>query len=167
MACVSVVRAIGPIEETPTSLIVPSPTETPFPPITPLATETPFPPITPSPIETPSVQITHPQDGAQVQLETAVMGNYSGLQPDQAPYLYVVVKPRPEDPNIPWFVQEPTVPNADGTWQVLAYIGLPEDAPGTPFQICAVVSSELLSPNQQLPSPPQGPSHCISVTRGP
>jgi hypothetical protein len=125
------------------------------------------PTIVASPVGTPSVRITYPQDGDRVELETAVSGNYSGLQPGRTPYLYVLIKPLPENPEIGWFVQNPVVLNPDGTWQNACYIGLPEDVPGTPFKICAVISSELLLPNQQLAQPPQGPIHCISVSRGP
>lgn len=112
-----------------------------------------------------TVTIEEPQDGESVERETTVSGQYSCVEPSEPPSLHVLVKPLPGNPEIPWFVQDPATLDADGAWFNQSLVGLPDDAPGTPFSICAVITDEELEPGQELHDLPEGPSDCVGVTR--
>lgn len=101
-------------------------------------------------------------------------GIAAGQMPDtEPPWIYVLVRPIPGDPNQSWWVQPYPLIGDDGSWQAFIGVGSETDAPGTPFDICAMVSDEELEVGRYGPEPPLAPSpppsalvrDCISVTR--
>lgn len=168
----------GLVVPTPTSMPSPSPTSvvaTPTPGI--FATATPVPPTLPPPSTpthrpvVPSVTITTPRDGDSVSLGLRVEGDASGVAagrvPDTPPpWIYVVLRPIPGDPNQSWWVQPYPLIEASGSWDAFIFVGIESDQPGTPFDICAIVSSERLSVGRYGGLlPPAITRDCISVTR--
>lgn len=135
------------------------------------------PPTTPPPTTPPppagglSVTIRTPGDGDSVPVRTTVKGlsrEVSGGQvPDSpTPWIYVVIKPIPYDPAQSWWVQPYPLIQTDGSWDSFVYIGLPSDPPGTPFDICAIISKERLEVGRYGGElPPLLTRDCISVVR--
>lgn len=91
----------------------------------------------------------------------------------EPPWIYVLVLPIPGDPNQSWWVQPYPLVRDDGSWEAFIGVGAEDDQPGTPFDVCAIVSNEWLEPGRYGPEPPLPPSpppealsrYCISVTR--
>lgn len=142
---------------------------TPPPP----AGSTPPPPpptSTPGP-PTVSVTITTPNDGASVPLGVDVSGQSSGVAAGQVPagpppWVYVVLKAIPGDPNQSWWVQPFPSVSADGSWSAFVFVGIESDPPGTPVEICAIVSSDRLSVGRYGGTrPPAIAVACVSVMR--
>ncbi len=79
---------------------------------------------------------------------------------------YVLVRPIPEDPNQMYWVQA-AAESADGNrWESNpVYVGQETDPSGLPFKVCVVITGETLSRGQSLRQLPEGPSHCVDVTR--
>jgi hypothetical protein len=79
---------------------------------------------------------------------------------------YVLVRPIPDDPKQDYWVQ--ATPTSAGNCRWISdpvYVGQETDPSGLPFRVCAIVTDETLSRGQRLHELPQGPSHCIDVTR--
>src|SRR3990172_1691698 len=107
-------------------------------------------------VRDPIVVITSPRDRSSVPLEVSVEGESRGVaQSAVAPRsIYVVVRPIPSDPNQSWWVQPYAAVAPDGRWSGTAYAGIESDVPGTPFDICAIVSEEQLEPGRYGGLPP-------------
>jgi hypothetical protein len=121
--------------------------------------------IVPPPCPEIQTTIVKPEDGSVVDIENVVSGTSCGLTPYRSPFLHVFVRPIPDDPNQLWHAQEPVQMRSDGTWYTTAFVGIPEDPPGTPFLVCAIATQKTYAPNEKTPERPTGPSHCISLTR--
>lgn len=104
-------------------------------------------------------------------LGVQVTGRFSGVTPGQVPetpppWVYVLVRPVPGDPEQSWWVQPYPLLKADGTWEGYAWVGVNPDPAGTPFRICAIISYERLSTGRYGKEPPPSiASQCLSVTR--
>ena len=151
-----------------------TPTSTPRPtirPSTPTPKPTPAPTPTPTPPSSPSVTITMPRDGDSVPLGLRVEGGSTGVGagrvPDtEPPWIYVLVRPIPGDPNQSWWVQSYPLIEESGSWDAFIFVGLGSDPPGTPFDICAIVSDEPLKVGRFGGVPPTAVVRdCVSVTR--
>jgi hypothetical protein len=140
------------------------PTEEPSPvPDTPTGSpvaESPT-PTSPSPIPA----VTRPEANEAVSMETQVEVRVD--PPDLGDFqLYVLVRPIPTDPNQQYWVQAAPVSIGEGLWESdPVYVGRETDTSGTPFGVCAVLTRETLSRGDSLDGLPDGPSHCIDVTR--
>ncbi len=112
-----------------------------------------------------------PRDGDSVPVGVRVEGESSGITPGQVPdteppWIYVLVRPIPGDPNQSWFVQPFPLIEEGGSWDAFVFVGLETDPSGTPFDICAIVSDEELVVGRYGGEPPPALSRdCISVTR--
>ena len=119
----------------------------------------------------PSVTILTPQDGESVPVAVLVRGESRTVAPGVSgqfdpPWLYVIVLPNAGDPAQSWWVQNPVVVDADGSWAARAFVGLGSDDPDTPYVICAIVSDEVLKPGRfGEEAPPALSRECVSVAR--
>jgi len=168
-----VVSTVSPTAQAVT--VTPAPTETltvTLPPTDEVVTVTPSPTevatVAPSPTEvlcpdTPS--ILRPEPGAAVAMITEVELEVEPPElSDQHPH--VLVRPIPDDPNQDYWVQAKPTSMGNCRWiSKPVYVGERTDPSGLPFRICAVVTDDTLSRGQRLYELPQGPSHCIDVTR--
>ncbi len=85
---------------------------------------------------------------------------------DSPEFTYVLVRPIPEDPNQQYWVQAAAESQGGNRWiSYPVYVGQETDRSGLPFKVCVVISDESLSRGQSLPEKPEGPSHCVDVTR--
>ncbi len=85
---------------------------------------------------------------------------------DSLEFAYVLVRPIPEDPNQQYWAQAAAESQGGNRWiSYPVYVGRETDPSGLPFKICVVISDESLSRGQSLPEKPEGPSHCVDVTR--
>ena len=179
---ITVTRRTESPTSTPTPGPSPTPTPTPAPPPTVTPTPAPPPTVTPTPTQTPlptsappstptlSVAVDQPLEGTAVDVQTTIKGHSAGLQPEGPPYVYVFVRPLPDQPGY-WWTQNPVDLQPDGAWTNTSYIGLPTDPAGTPFRLCAVISDRLFRPSDQLTDDEfsglkEGVSFCISLQRG-
>lgn len=79
---------------------------------------------------------------------------------------YVLVRPIPEDPNQQYWVQAAAESTGGNRWKSNpVYVGQETDPSGLPFKVCVVIADESLSRGQSLSEIPEGPSHCVDVTR--
>jgi hypothetical protein len=98
-------------------------------------------------------------------MEIEVAGRYTGDLP-AGRYLTVLVRPIPTDPGQSYWVQAIPMSTETGWSSQPVSIGLDHDAGrGLTFRICAVAASQEYRRGQQLGALPEGPSHCIDVTR--
>ncbi len=85
---------------------------------------------------------------------------------DSLEFAYVLVRPIPEDPSQQYWVQTAAESQGGNRWiSHPVYVGQETDPSGLPFKVCIVISDENLSRGQSLPEKPEGPSHCVEVTR--
>lgn len=131
-----------------------------------------FNPESPPPPQGPLVTIASPTNGSSVpgvvvRVEGDSSGIVAGQVPENAPpWIYVVVRPIPSDPNQSWWVQPYPLIEVDGSWNADIYVGLDRDLPGTPFDICAIVSDERLPGGVYGGvSPPARSRDCVTVVR--
>ncbi len=138
-------------------------------------------PSTPTPTPTPtrttmpaelSVTIASPANGDSVPISVQIKGESSGLAPGQVPemsppWIYAAILPLAgRDPNQDWWVQPHPLIEEDGSWDAFIFVGVEEDLPGTPFDICAIISNDRLKVGRYGKSkPPALAEHCITVTR--
>lgn len=153
---------------TPTATATRTPTLTPPRTADPSATptETAVASVTSSPTaELPSsVTIDLPEDGDSVDVGVDVQGRSSGVISGRS--IYVLVRPIPSDPNQEWFVQPAPSLAQDGSWVASVFVGIESDPEGLPFDICAIVTTDLFAQGDRLPQLPDALSRdCISVTR--
>lgn len=142
----------------------PSPTPSPTVEVT-TPTPTPTEVITPTPTpteltcpETPNIIRPEPNQAVPMLTQVEVEAGDSDL--------YVLVRPIPDDPKQKYWVQARPTSAGNCRWiSDPVYVGVATDRPGLPFALCAVVTEESLSRGQSLRELPQGPSHCIDVTR--
>ena len=119
----------------------------------------------------PSVTITTPREGDSVPLGVTMSGESQGVAAGQVPdgpppWVYVVLKPIPGDPNQSWWVQPYPLVGADGSWEAFVFAGIESDSPGTPFDVCAIVSDDVLDVGRfGGESPPALERDCVRVTR--
>ena len=84
----------------------------------------------------------------------------------EQPWIYVLVRPIPSDPNQNWFVQPLPSIGEQGSWEASIFVGIESDPAGLPFDVCAIVSTEALAPLDRFEElPPALSRDCISVTR--
>lgn len=125
---------------------------------------------TPVPAEL-SVAISDPREGDSVGVGITVRGESQGIASGQVPdnpppWIYVVIKPIPGDPNQSWWVQPYPLVSADGTWNAFVFVGEESDVRGTPFDLCAIISNDRLAVDRFGGEPPAALSRdCIRVTR--
>jgi hypothetical protein len=119
----------------------------------------------------PSATITTPEDGATVPVGVQINGKSSGIPAGQVPdspgpWIYVIVRPRPGDPTQSWWVQPAPLVNADGSWDDFIFVGLETDPPGTPYDICGIVSQNPLPVGRYGGLPPAALARdCVTVKR--
>lgn len=113
--------------------------------------------------DTPS--ILRPEPGTAVPMITEVELE---VEPPESVdgHPHVLVRPIPDEPNQDYWVQaEPTLVGNCRWISKPVYIGEGTDPSGLSFRVCAVVTDDTLSRGQRLYELPQGPSHCVDVTR--
>jgi len=143
------------------------------PSVAPTSTSIPVSSPTPSPTPnpTPSVMIVEPRDGDSVPVGATVEGKSSAIAAGQfpdspPPWIFVLVLPKPGDPNQSWWVQLSPLVRGDGGWDAHIFVGQTIDPPGTRFEICAIVSRERLEAGRYGGDlPPAITRDCVSVTR--
>ena len=119
----------------------------------------------------PWVTIATPHDGDSVAIGVRVQGQSgrvaAGQVPDTPPpWVYVAVRPLPGHPDQSWWVQPYPLIGDDGKWDTFIFAGQPGDKEGTPFDICAIVSTAWLPVGQYGGElPPAITRDCISVMR--
>lgn len=112
----------------------------------------------------PDLQLLSPAEADVVPNRISVQVEARTLE--QGEFLAVVVRPLPNEPFQSYFVQQPPVPVDGDRWvSQLVVVGAPDDAPGTLFDICAVITELELSPGVKLSDLPLGMSDCVRVTR--
>lgn len=80
--------------------------------------------------------------------------------------LYIMVRPYPGVIGHFYFVQDYPIHTSQGIWQVnTVYIGAAGDLPGTPFRVCASVTTQTFTNGQSLTDLPSGERHCVDVYR--
>lgn len=150
----------------PTVIIVPAPTAPAAP--TPPPIELPEAPSqpTPTPIE-PDVRITRPEEGATVGASARAEGSSQGVAAGQAsssprPWLYLLVR-REGGGGPVWWVQSYPVVDPDGSWTAFLTHGLSDVTSGTEFDICAIVSNNLLPTGRRFQEPAALSRDCVTV----
>ena len=100
-------------------------------------------------------------------MEGESAGVATGRVPEtEPPWIYVLVRPIPSDPNQSWFVQPYPLIEAGGNWEATIFVGIESDPEGLPFDICAIVTNDLFAPADRLDQLPRALSRdCIFVTR--
>jgi hypothetical protein len=79
---------------------------------------------------------------------------------------YVLVRPIPSDRNQDYFVQAAAGSIDTNRWQSYpVYVGIESDPSGQPYKVCVVITGSALSRGERLRQLPEGPSHCVDVTR--
>ncbi len=79
---------------------------------------------------------------------------------------YVLVRPNPADPNQGYWVQAEAVRTGPNRWQAYpVYVGAEADPSGLPFKVCVAITGSALSRGERLRQLPDGPSHCVDLTR--
>lgn len=120
----------------------------------------------------PGVKITGLKDGDPVPVIVWLNGTSNGIAPGRvpdapSPWIYVVLRPIPGDPNQSWWVQPHPLVHDDGRWDATVFAGLETDPPGTPYIICAIVSNEEIKVGLYGEKIPVALSReCVSVMRG-
>ncbi len=113
-------------------------------------------PVEPGPTD---IEIVRPTPNEAVPLIITVEFESSELA-------YVLVRPIPEDPNQQYWVQAAAESTGGNRWKANpVYVGQETDPSGLPFKVCVVITDETLSRGQSLSEIPEGPSHCVDVTR--
>jgi len=112
----------------------------------------------------PDVEILSPVQGDAVAQEIFVEGN--ARQREDGESLVVLVRPFPDSPFQDYHAQAFPQQIDKRRWDARPiYVGIPEDQPGTPFKVCAVITRSQISPGDRLRMLPAGPSDCVLVTR--
>lgn len=148
----------------PTVIIVPF---YPTPGPTPQATSAAPPATSPTPVA-PAVQVSMPAEEAVVSTVARVEGTSQGVASGQVPdsdmpWLYLLVR-RTDVGNTPlWWVQSYPVVDPDGSWSGFLDQGLVDIAPGTLFDICAIVTDDLLPIGERAGTPRAFSRDCVSV----
>ena len=118
-----------------------------------------------------SVTVSSPRDGDSVTVGISVRGESQGVAVGQVPdtpppWIYVLVRPIPGDPNQSWWVQPYPLVSGDGTWDAFVFVGLETDVRGTPYDLCAIISNDRLAVDRFGGEPPPALARdCIRVTR--
>lgn len=112
----------------------------------------------------PDVRVLSPSDGEAVPHEIFVEGKARERGDDE--FLVVFVRPLPDDPFQDYHSQSIPQQIDEHRWHARpVYVGVPDDQPGTPFKVCAVITRSQISPGERFRMLPAGPSDCVSVTR--
>jgi hypothetical protein len=111
------------------------------------------------------IEIVSPDNGSAVNPVASVEVRMRTLTPGEHPLVFV--RPIPDDENQDYFVQGSLKPIGSDRWKLDAVgVGSPEDPPGQPFKICAVITLENMERGDRLRVLPQGEHDCIDVVRG-
>lgn len=167
------------ITPSPTSTFTPSPipTDTPttIPPTTaaPTSSPTPTPTSTLAPSNTPEpfYIVSHSDEqglgcasASNCIIRVRVQWVPDYLQGNRN--LYILVRPLPTEAGHSYWVQKVPEYVGNAQWESNeVYIGIPGDASGTHFRLCAVVTFETHSRAEELTQPPAGRQYCIDVYR--
>jgi N-acetylneuraminic acid mutarotase len=108
--------------------------------------------------DSPGIDV--PKEGDAVGMTISVSGPSPNDELSTGTNLYVLVKPQGLDY---WLQPLPRMSNTGWLAEGVG-IGQPADH-GMPFRICAVLTTQTLSPGWHDPDPPPGPLTCIQVTR--
>jgi hypothetical protein len=152
------VTAVPPPPSGPTVIIIPYPTPA-------ASSETPAGPTATR--VAPAVEIDLPRDNSAVATDGRVEGTSSGVAPGQvpnstSPWLYVLVR-RTDTEGVTWWVQSYPVVDPDGTWDTFLGEGIEDMETGTPFDICAIVTNDLLPTGPRSETPQAYSRDCVSV----
>jgi len=139
------------------------------PPPTPTPTPRPVVIRTPRPTPPPFFIIS-PRDetrigcGSQGPCLITVQVQWVPPTPTEDRRLYILVQPKPGS-GFPWYVQPFPVHSGNGIWTA-NNVGIGFDDPaGTPFWVCALVTTTSLPDGAQLPDRPAGSLICVDVYR--
>jgi hypothetical protein len=112
-----------------------------------------------------AVRIISPSEGDVVAHEIAVEVETRSYEQEE--FLLIFVRPLPGDPNQDYFLQEfPQPIGGRVRWDSRpVYVGAPDDQPGTPFDICAVLTRSDFDPGERARILPAGPFDCVRVNR--
>lgn len=111
-----------------------------------------------------AVRIISPSEGDVVTREISVEVEARPVEQDE--FLLIFVRPLPGDPNQDYFLQEFPQPIGERRWDSRpVYVGAPDDQPGTPFDVCAVMTRSQFDPGERAQILPAGPFDCVRVSR--
>ncbi len=112
-----------------------------------------------------AVRIISPSEGDVVAHEIAVEVETRSYAQEE--FLLIFVRPLPGDPNQDYFLQEfPQPIGGRIRWDSRpVYVGAPDDQPGTPFDVCAVMTRSQFDPGERTRILPAGPFDCVRVSR--
>lgn len=112
----------------------------------------------------PDIEILSPVQGDAVAHQIFVEGNARERKDGES--LVVLVRPFPDSSFQDYHAQAFPQQIDKRRWDArTVYVGVPEDQPGTPFKICAVITRSQISPGDRLRMLPAGPSDCVLVTK--
>lgn len=110
------------------------------------------------------VRILAPSEGDVVPMEISVEGEARARAADE--FIVVFVRPKPDDPFQDYWAQQIPQQIDEHRWDARpVYVGVPDDQPGTPFKVCAVIAKSRISPGERFEMLPPGPYDCVLLTR--
>ena len=116
--------------------------------------------------EAPDVEILSPSDGDVVPHVISVEGKAREREDGES--LLVFIRILPHDPLSEYWPQQLPQQIDDQRWDARpVYVGAADDQPGTPVEICAVITRSQISfsPGESVQMMPAGPYDCVLVTR--